>query len=199
MDKNRALTETLDVIKDDTSGQKINIGQLVEALEQRGFGPILMGLGLITVLPTGAIPFVPNICSFLLIMMAIQILVKKPHPWIPKKIKNFSFSREKFLKGIEIAKPYTKVVDQYAHPRLSFLMHKSLAPFMAILVIFLALAISLYAYIPFMAAIPALGVVLLGMAITAKDGYVLIISLILSAGSIGAIPYIINAVFDSTS
>ena len=76
-------------------------------------------------------------------------------------------------------------------------MNKRLAPFMAILVIFLAVAISLYAYIPFMAAIPALAVVLLGIAITAKDGYILIASLILSTVSIGAIPYIIHAVFNS--
>ena len=42
MNNTAALTQTLEVIKDDTKGQKIDVAELVEVLNSRGFGPLLV-------------------------------------------------------------------------------------------------------------------------------------------------------------
>ena len=76
---NKALTETLEVLKEETKGDKISIGDIVEALNHRGFGPLLIGPSLLVVMPTGAIPGIPSLCALLIILIAAQIAFGKRH------------------------------------------------------------------------------------------------------------------------
>ena len=136
------LTATLEAIRDDTEqGESISVKELMTALNSRGYGPLLIGPALITVLPTGAIPGIPAISALLIIFVSIQILFKKQQPWIPKRFKSASFSRKKFISGLEKVKPYTKKVDSLFYPRLQFLVRHEIQPFIALLCIFMSVCI----------------------------------------------------------
>lgn len=182
-------------IKDNSSGNDLTVKDIVEALNSRGFGPLLIGPALITILPTGAIPFVPNITALLMVLIAAQILLGRYHPWIPKRLGKMSIDRDTFLDSLKKAKPYTKKIDQYTYPRLTFLIDKHLEPLIAIMCILLAASIFLLAIIPFMAAIPSIGILLLGLSLTARDGLLMLLSLAFVIGTGVAIPYVWSAVF----
>lgn len=188
MDDVLTLTQTLETIKDDTSGEKISVGDLVEALNSRGYGPLLIGPALIAILPTGAIPGVPAICALLIIFVSIQILIGRSRPWLPKKLKNFSFQREKFMDALDKAKPYTQKIDRLIHPRLTFLIKDEIKPVIAVICILLSLAIMIIGFVPFLAALPATAIVLLGLGLSGHDGLLMVLALIVAAASLLVFP-----------
>jgi hypothetical protein len=186
------LTATLKSIKEDTEeGEKISIGDMVKALNSRGYGALLIGPALITVLPTGAIPGVPAITSILIALVSVQILAGKKEPWIPNKLKNFSFSRKKFINGLERVKPYTKKIDNFFYPRLEFLVSHKIQPVIALVCLMLSACILTMGWVPFLAMIPASAILFMGLGLSARDGLLVIISLLFTIGSFITMGFII--------
>jgi len=192
------LTATLEAIRDETEqGEKISVEELMTALNSRGYGPLLIGPALITVLPTGAIPGVPAISALLIILVSVQILMKHKKPWIPKRFKDASFSRKKFVNGIKKVKPYTKKIDALFYPRLQFLVRHEIQPFIAILCIIMSICIIILGWIPFLAMLPASGILLLGLGLSAKDGLMVSISMAIMIGSLAALYFMWSNIFGS--
>lgn len=184
-----ALTETLDTIQEETSGDKISLGDLVEALNHRGFGAMLIGPSLIVVLPTGGIPGVPTLCALLILLIAGQIVMGRKHPWIPKKLAERSFERGKFEKVVDTVRPYTKWVDRFFQKRFTFLTNDVAQNVIAVLCVVLALCMPPLEFLPFVAALPALAILLFGLSLSVRDGLLAAIGFVTVLLSIGIIPY----------
>ena len=185
------LTNILKTIKDSADGDEISFGEINEALKRRGFGALLIAPALITILPTGAIPGIPAICAVLIILIAGQAVFGRTHPWIPKKLENMSFNREKYKRAIEKAKPYTDWIDQFFHPRFEFLTRRPAQRIIAILCVLLSFGIIILGFIPFAAMLPALTVLLFGLSLSVKDGLLTAIGFALMSITVVAIPFII--------
>lgn len=190
-----ALTGTLDSIRDGTEGSRIHVGALIEILNSRGFGPLLIGPALITILPTGAIPGMPDVCSLIIILMSLQILFRRQHPWIPKRLAAFSFSREKFLHAIEKAKPYTERVDKVIYPRLGYFVRRGFEPVIALMAIALSGCILIMGFVPFLAALPASGILFLGLGLVGRDGLMIVIAFVIFLGSLWGLYSTWTAIF----
>jgi len=80
------LKDVLDEVEKNADDSELSVGQVVEALEYRGFGPLLLFSALITVLPTGAIPGVPTVSAILIMFIAGQLVVGRSHPWLRKSL-----------------------------------------------------------------------------------------------------------------
>lgn len=185
----RALTGTLDAIRDETAGEKISIGDLVDALNSRGYGPLLIGPSLITILPTGAIPGMPSLCALIIIFVSAQLLMGRSHPWLPARLSRISFGRAGFLHALEKARPYTRKIDRLIYPRFKFLIQDSFQPVIALLSIGLSIAIMILGFIPFMAILPASGILLLGLGLSARDGLLFALSFVVAAITLWLLPY----------
>lgn len=193
----KSITDTLETMKEETQGDTIEMGELVEILNSRGYGPILLGPALIVVLPTGAIPIVPDICALIIIFISVQILFRKQHPWLPQRLMKFSFSRVKMLKAIRWAKPWAQRLDKIFYPRFKFLVRAEFKPFVAIISILLSFAIMVLGFIPFAAMLPALGIFFLALGLTARDGLLFILSFVICGASLASLPYAFSAIFSS--
>ncbi len=175
MSRKNGLAATLETIEQETSGERIVVGDIVAALEKRGFGPLLIAPALITALPTGAIPFVPAICAILIILFAGQMVLGAGNPWLPKKIKSYSLSRTKFQRLVKKSKPLIRWVDNCAQQRFEILTHKIAQRLIAALCIFLAGLIILIGFIPFAPTLPALAILLFGLGISMRDGLIILL------------------------
>jgi hypothetical protein len=151
---------------------------------------LLIAPALIGILPTGAIPFMPDIIALFVILIAGQMIFGRKHPWIPGKLRNFSFDRDKYEKGVEKAKPYTEWIDGFFHPRFKFLTGSIAQRFVAVFCIFLAVAIAILGFIPFAATIPCAAILLFGLGLTVHDGLLTAIGVLFMAASFAAIPYL---------
>lgn len=178
------LSDVLKKIANDTSGEKTTINDVVEELESRGYGPLLIAPALLAILPTGAIPFVPSLCALSIFLIAIQLVFNKSHPWLPKKLRELEMEREKLVDGLDKFIPYTEKIDVLFKPRLSALTGNTGKRIVSLLCGITALLMIPLEVVPFAAAIPASAVIFMGVGLSTKDGIVTILGVILSAVSV---------------
>lgn len=183
MDKSTKLTETLDLIKQDVRGKKVAFGDVAESLNHRGFGPLLLAPALITILPTGAIPGVPAISGLFITLVAVQILCGRKYPWLPARLRKFSFKRSKFIYAVRVVRPYTKKFDNILKPRLKFLSHISVRYFVAVLCLILALLMMAIGFVPMLPAILSLPILFFALGLSAQDGAMTLAGFVLTLGA----------------
>lgn len=192
MSKQKALTETLEALEQSKDGGEIYFGDLIDALKHRGFGPFLIGLSLIMILPTGAVPFVPGICAAFVILISGQILIGRSTPWIPKKLRNLSFEYKNYKSALEKARPTTEFIDRFFHGRMQYLTGDVAKYVIATLTILLSIAIIVLGAIPFFAAFPASAILFFGLALTVKDGLMTSIGLGIVIALLVVFPQIVS-------
>lgn len=174
------LTEILTNIHEDIEGDEIRLGEVVRRFEGRGFGPLLLAPALIAILPTGAIPGVPTICAIFIILISGQILIGKHHPWLPKRIRQFSVSKLKFQKGFERVKPWTRRFDRLLSQRLEVLTGEIGTRIVAMIAIILALLMIPLELIPAACAVPGISIGFFAVGLSAKDGLFTLFALLVA-------------------
>lgn len=187
-DQQVTITQTLKDVLEQTQGDEISMSDLVEVLNHKGFGPLLIAPSLITVLPTGGIPGVPAICGVFIIFVAAQMLMGRSCPWLPKKLGNISFSRETYEKSVKKAEPYTKKFDSLFHPRLEYLTNKIAQRIIAFVSILLSIAMISIGFIPFAPAMLALVILMFGLGLSVHDGLLTALSVLPMIGALIVLP-----------
>lgn len=184
MAETEGLTDTLNIIEDETSGSRITLDDIVTSLNHRGFGALLMAPALLMVLPTGAIPGLPACCGAIICLVSGQVVFGRHYPWIPETLKKLSFRRQKFLSVIDRAKSYTKIIDACVGPRLAFFSHALLQKIIAVVCFLLGMAMILIGFIPFMPAVLAVPVLFFALGISARDGYMIIAGYVFTCAAV---------------
>lgn len=167
---------------------KVSVGDILESLKHKGFGAFFIAPAIITILPTGAIPGVPAVCGILLLLIAVQIVFGREHPWIPRKIKNIKFSRKKYKNAIAKAKPYIEKIDKYIHPRLELLTKGVMKQISAVVSIALSIAIITVGFIPMAPALFGSAILWIGIGFSARDGALILLGYIQTALLCAVIP-----------
>ncbi len=178
------LTQAMDELVKNSSGEKASVHDMVEALENRGYGPLLLAPSIIVILPTGAIPGVPSVCGITIFLITIQLVFGKTHPWLPSQLSKVEFERETLKSGVEKVKPYTKRIDRLFKPRLEFFIQTFVKRLLALLCGLTALLMIPLELVPFAAAVPALAVGFMGIGLSTKDGLMTLLGLLLASGSL---------------
>ncbi|RVU29638.1 exopolysaccharide biosynthesis protein [Neptunomonas marina] len=178
------LTDLLEKLVDDTEGDDTSIGELVKQLESRGLGAMLIVPALIGILPTSAVPGVPSLCGITIFLIAIQGVMGDPSPWLPKRLTSITLSRDRFLKGVNYARPFAQRLDKIFKPRLKFMTQQWSKRAIAFACGITGLLMIPLELVPFLAALPALAVLFTAVGITTNDGVVVIAGCTFSAGSI---------------
>ena len=177
------LSSLLHSLEMNTEGETVTVRAMLNAVGRRSYGPILLLLGFIAVSPLTIIPGATWLVAILTLLIAGQILIGRSYPWIPSRFLKISFPRGALLQGIRIADPYVCQVDRFLKPRLTILTAPLFAPFVALICIAAALLTIPLGFVPFGPVLPGLTVLLFGLALTARDGFVLILA---AAGLAGA-------------
>lgn len=181
------LTDLLDHIQHQTGSGDLKAGDVVESLNSRGYGPLLLAPALLTALPTGGIPGVPSVTAILIILIAGQILMGSSTPWIPQYLANRSIKKQTFDEACDQAKPYTRQIDRYLKPRLRILTNETATRIVAGICIVLALTMPPLEFVPFAAIVPAFAILFFALGISAQDGLLILIGLIAAAAGLGLI------------
>lgn len=182
-EKRMGITDVLESVKENAEGEKVELGEVVEHLENRGFGPILLAPALVALLPTGAIPGIPSACGILIFLIAIQMAWGKKHPWLPKRLKSIGFSQDKLGTVIDKATPYTKKVDRWFKPRVSILSEGIVKRAVAVLCALAGLVMIPLELVPFAVMLPAFAIVLAAVGLSTEDGIVIFIASIIMVSS----------------
>lgn len=178
------LGAILDTLLESTEGQeKISVGDLLSAFGHRAFGPLILLPAVLLTLPTGAVPGVPLVLGAVIGLVAFELLIGRDRPSIPSLFSKVKVSRASFKKGREKASSLLNFVDSVVEPRMPFLVRPPVLQLAALTCIALALVLIPVEIIPFATAIPGTALIIIGLAITAKDGLVMLLGLLATAAA----------------
>lgn len=151
----------------------VSLGELVEALEARGFGPLLMMLSAFLILPTGMIPGMPAAVGLLLIVVAGQILLGRNRLWLPARLHDFSVSSRLILRSVDKARPAAAFLARSVSARITALVDHPLARRAVALTVMATGAILIpLGFIPFLPLALAVNVLLFGLGMTMRNGLI---------------------------
>lgn len=163
------INHILEGLISDIDGDQVTVGQIIDYLKYRGFGPILALLSLFVII-VGAIPLVPAIIGLAISFISIQMLIGKEHPWMPRKIRNLTIEKNKLEHILSFSKPYTNKLERILRMRLLFLFNRFSEIITAIMCLSLAIPMIAIGFIPMVPALFCLPILLFGIGYTAQDG-----------------------------
>ena len=191
MSTRKTLSGISKKIQKETEGhRKVPVEAIVDEVETSGFGPMLMVPALIIILPTGAIPGVPDVCNIILALMAAQLVFGRSTPWLPKWITQLKISGPKVDKAMEKVQPALRKIDGWSRQRLTSLTGRTAQRWIAGLIVLtstLSIGIGVIPYVPALLALPTL---FFAFGMTLRDGLLIMLGLILlSCAAVGIIAF----------
>lgn len=105
-----------------TPGERISVEALLEPLQRRAFGFLLLLLAIPNFIP---VPLgIGGVMGVMVIALGLEMLVGLEHPWIPGFLRRRSMSREGLLRFLDRAEPLTRRLETVCKPRLQRLTRR---------------------------------------------------------------------------
>ena len=165
----------------DEPGERISIRTIFGALSDRSFAILIVLLGLPNCLPMP--PPIPSISALLLILVALQIAVQRPAPWLPRSLMVRSIKTADLGRAIRRALPVVSRLERWSKPRLRLFDARTGAVLTGLILIVMALGMLTAA--PLVGQVPyGLAVCLMGLGQSERDGLLVLSGLL--AGLVGA-------------
>ncbi|WP_321447205.1 exopolysaccharide biosynthesis protein [uncultured Cohaesibacter sp.] len=183
MSENALISEILDTIEEKADSKaKFTVGDLLDAFGRRAHGPAIAIVGLVSASPIGAIPGASIFLGLLCLILAGQYALKDSPPSLPKPIQVGGVDGKRLASAIEKARPYVGKLSFLFSERLTFMTQSPWAILTAILIAAFALSMVPLALVPGGVFIPSIALAIIGFAVAARDGLMLIV-----ASAIGAV------------
>lgn len=171
-DVNEAITLTrlIDKLESETDGDRLPLAEVLRVIGNRGYGPLLLIVSMLAVLPTGVIPGLPSICGLTIALIAAQLAWGWDSPWLPYRMRKLSIERRRFTENAERVRPVTRRLDRFVKPRLTILVHGIAVRGLAVICIILGLLMIPLELIPFAVIAPGSAIALIGLGLSGHDG-----------------------------
>jgi hypothetical protein len=171
----------------DGGGAKLSVGEILETIGKRSFGPLLLLGGLLGMTPVAAIPSAPTIIAVITLLISVQLLFGRDSVWIPRILEKLSVKAERVRKAVKISRKPARVVDRLVKPRLEPLTRPAADRAVAAVCVLIALCVPPLEFLPFVAFIPSLAIAAIGLGLLARDGLLVLIALLISASVLGLV------------
>ena len=178
--RSMALYELLGKMQPRARQDTFEFAEFWDVMEKRGFGPMLALPSFIACTPIGAIPGIPSLAGGTILLIALQILLGRRHPWLPQKVMQLNCDADQLRYIVEKVKPYAVRVDRFLVPRCFFMRQPVFRSFIALCCAGCGLVMIPLELIPFMGLIPAFAVFIMAIGMATDDGAVALFGVSLS-------------------
>lgn len=173
----------LESLLHDAPTDRVTLIWIVARLQARSFGIVILLIALVALLP-GASPFM----AILLAVPAVQMILARPAPVLPRIIAARSISTARLAPLVKRVARVLKWMERVVRPRWH-------TPFEAtkrvVGVVILLLGASFLAPIPFVHILPTLVIMLLAFAFLEEDGVLLCLALVAAVISLSVMAAVI--------
>ena len=172
-----SVTDILDRLRDMANDRdRVKLGEVIEALGNRSYGPLLLVPALIEISPVGGIPGLPTFLAAVIILFAVQIVIGRRHVWLPGFIARRGIKSEKVLRAVDKMSGLGERLDRWFHGRLRWITGGLWIRLAACFVIALALAVPPLELVPFASTAPMAAIAAFGLAMLVRDGLLMLIA-----------------------
>lgn len=166
------------------SEDAVTVGDVTRALGKRGFGPLILAPALIVITPIGGIPAIPTLMAIIIALFSVQIVLQRDHLWLPSMLKERAVEHDKVSKSVSKLRGLANWLDDHMGNRLTALTRTPMPTIAASIILGLCLLVPPAEVIPFAAALPMGAIAITALALTLKDGVVMLFGLIGSAAAL---------------
>lgn len=146
---------------------KIGFGQLVDAIQERGFGALILLAALPCMIPL-PVGFMGGIFGTLLSLIGLQMLIGFDHPWMPGFVRRIQIPKTSVAKFVKVLDPWLERIEKLCKPSWTFFLTRHAHRFTGFLLIFLGIELALpvpMTNMPF-----AIAMIGYAMALLERDG-----------------------------
>lgn len=163
------VSEILGLLANSWPHERVSLGDVARLLGDRGYGLLMFVLAL-----PGAVPGIASIAAIPLALVALQLAIGLPRPWLPRLLAERSLSRAEFGRMIDRVLPHLARVERLLQPRFSWLI----GPIGERVVGIVCLALALMLTVPILFNVPlVVPIALMALAVLERDGLVAAIGL----------------------
>ena len=176
------LSEVIDSILRDTNEGSITLGDLVACTGERGFGVMMVILGLpmmIPILPPGSSTIVGPIYA----IFAVQMLRGAQSPWVPRGLRDRVLSATAVRILRERGVPLIRAAERWSRPRGIWFAERLVVRLVGGMLLLMGLI--LLGPFPLLNTPPAISVMLMGIALLNDDILFLLAGILVGGISIG--------------
>jgi hypothetical protein len=148
---------------------EITLAWIVERLDRRSFGLMMLVLGIF-----GLLPGISTFAALMLIFPAIEMLLGRERPSFPRAIAQRRIDTARFARAVGRIRPVLQRLERVVHPRRidRFGRMKRVVGFVVLL-----LALTILSPIPIAHMVPASAIILISFAYLEDDGLLLTLGL----------------------
>ena len=141
--KEKPTSDFLAMVIIQQKNSSIAVGEIKNALHERGFG-ILMAIAAIPIcLPIPAPPGYTTLFSLPLFIFSLQMIFGMHAPWLPEWLERKSIEKTILEKMLIKADPWLKKIEKYMKPRLTYIAASTWERFIGIFAFVFAISIAL--------------------------------------------------------
>ena len=157
---------------------EVRVADVLDDFGARSFGPFIMIPAVLEITPVGGIPGVPTVLALFIALIAVQLLIGRDHVWMPQFVQRRAVGSKKLHKAVGKLKGMANFLDRHSKGRLEGLTKGTAIKLVAAVIIALCCTVPPLEFLPFASTIPMLAIAVLGLALTVRDGALLLRSLL---------------------
>lgn len=157
-------------VKDDP---KLYLGELVNAFGERGFGALMLFLGLVSAV-IGAIPGSTTVLGLPILLIAFQLIIRQDQLWMPRWALKSSIDRNTYREAIAGVLPRLRKIERLSRPRLKIMTSEVSEVLIGVACFILCTILVLP--IPGGNLIPSLIIVAFGFGLVQRDGVAILVA-----------------------
>ena len=175
----RRLSTILLSLVEGAKGERISVGDMLDAFDARAYGPLIVLFAAPNVLPV-ALPGISAVLGAPLILLTGQLMIGRHRPWLPDLLRRRSLARTSFEAMIARIVPRLQRIERMIRPRLLVLTGGTGKRVIG--AVGMLLAAIVFLPIPFGNSLPGLALVLMAAGLLGRDGVA-----VLAGGLIGLV------------
>ena len=180
-EKPMILTQVVEEIVEVPEGPTVSLREIVEAMGRVSFTPLLLVPAIALATPLSGIPLFSSIMGTLIFLVALQMLMRRDHIWLPNWLLDLSTKSKRVELAFSKIKPFVSWIDTYPNARFTILTRRPFVIFPQVLCLLSGLFLPFLEFVPFSSSLVGLAVALLALGMLARDGLIL---------CLGVIPYV---------
>lgn len=175
------LTEVIERMVAAGDGDEVSGDELLEVFGARTYGPLILVPSLLLVSPLSAIPGFSTLMGVTIVLIAGQMLLGRPRPWLPGFLLRRAIARARLERAAPVLRRIARVADRLVHPRLQGLTGGWGGRAIALACVCIGLVIPPMEVLPMTSTTAGAVVAVFALALTARDGVLALLAASLAA------------------
>ena len=162
-----SLADTLESTLASDNANGPSIGEITDAVGEKGFGLLLVVLSLPSALPVPA-PGYSTPFGIVIALIALQMLLAREQVWLPERLQKVRIKPSLAKKMIGAATKFLRFIERFIRPRQQWIGSRKGQAALAIVIAIMACLMMLP--IPLTNTAPAMVIFLIGVGLSEEDG-----------------------------